>query len=180
MTIRAGLYYYAAEKLEVESDILDKKSGRPLLQSAIEESARLIPPFNVSSRMVDLLFRHGACPNQIYKGFSAWQLILGRPVADPQKSKQERGEQGKIEQDKREQKTREQDIREQLKLICLFLQNGAFVNTNVYKSILERFERFESEYPKETKELQNIIVSKGVVLEHENHPEMIKIPPCTH
>jgi hypothetical protein len=156
LTIRVGLYHYVAKKLEVESDMVDKKSGRPLLQSAIDESTRLIPPFNVSSRMVDLLFRHGASPNQVYKGCSPWQLILGRPRADPHES--------------------EEDRREQLKLMRLFLQNGAFVDMNVYRSISEKF---KSEYPRETTELQDILISKGA-LGHENHPEMIKVSLSIH
>jgi hypothetical protein len=82
IAVSNGLYHYVAQKLEREPDIVRKKTGRPLLLYAVDgvdvdhAVDGRFGKFRQSSKMVDLLLRHGARVKQVYEGDSAREHVL--------------------------------------------------------------------------------------------------------
>jgi hypothetical protein len=145
-----------AHKIECQPDVVRRFPGRPLLEYAIRVSPRRVEvgQFNTSSKMVDLLMQNGADPNQIYGRQSAWGCIL-RMFA----SKSFDDTEGKISS-------------ELVKIVQIFIENGAFVNEEIYEEFSSTFER---KFPEDTKRLQDLMVAKGA-LKEQNRSEMT-MPP---
>jgi hypothetical protein len=145
VAIRAGLHCYVAKKLETKPDLVTRANGRPLLQYATYKSTGLISPLHLSSTMVQLLLSHGAAPNRVYNGMSAWQLLLENPY---------------ISQASTEASNR--DLEEHLKIVRLFLENGAdprqrFSNQNLtVKDNISAL--FQKRFPHKEKELQSLLI----------------------
>jgi hypothetical protein len=145
VVVRNGLYRYLAYKIECQPDVISKKPGRPLLQHAVNSSlSPFIGEFQLSSNMVDLLMQSGADPNQVYRGQSAWECMLGMfadnifdDVDDTYSS-------------------------ELLKIVQIFIENGAVVNKEIYEQISRTFER---DFLEDTKLLQDLMVVKGALKE---------------
>jgi len=141
MVIRNGLYHYAAYKIECEPEVMREPAWRPLLRYALDEWS-LSGDLQVSSKMVNLLMQKGA--NQIFGGLSAWeyvlQMLISRSLDDADSNFSS----------------------ELLKILQIFIENGAIVNKEIYEKISRTFER---DFPGETKRLQDLMVAKGALKE---------------
>jgi hypothetical protein len=141
MVIRNGLYHYAAYKIECEPEVMREDACRPLLRYALDEWS-LNGDLQLSSKMVNLLMQKGA--NQIFGGLSAWEYVL--PILISRSFDEADGNISS----------------ELLKILQIFIENGAIVNKEIYETISRTFER---EFPGETKRLQDLIVAKGALKE---------------
>jgi hypothetical protein len=153
VVVRNGLYHFLAHKIECQPDVISKNPGRPLLQHAVNSSlSPFIGEFQLSSNIVDLLMQNGADPNQIYGDQSAWGCILSTfadhlfdDAADKFSS-------------------------ELLKIVQIFIENGAHVNKEIYQKITKAL---EAVFPEEAKRLQDLMVAKGA-LKEENRSQWIE------
>jgi hypothetical protein len=114
--------------------------------------------------MVDLLMQNGARPNYLYHGKTAWDSVL-QNLGNQRKSIYLPGF---------------EDVgcnvsSELLKIVQIFIENGAIVNEEIYKQISRAFER---EFPAETKRLQDLMVAKGA-LKRENPSTLKEEARCT-
>jgi hypothetical protein len=164
VAVRAGLHQYVGRKLELDPNFIRKPDGRPLIFYAVEESTGLSTPFNLSARMIQLLLHHGACPNEVYEAYSAWDVILERLVqivARWEKSDWSRTE--------------------LLKIVRLFLQHGANPRQKIFghsgmtvSGVITG--SFQIDFPEETRELQQLLKSLDPVDDEETECSMIKSP----
>jgi hypothetical protein len=151
LAIRLGLCNYVAKKIEEAPDIVTpKRLGRPLLHYAVKASG-LIYDLRISSRMIQLLLGHGACPNRVYEGSSAWELFRKIVWVD----------------------TRNENRHEYLKIMQIFLQNHADPEQSVPKSALGIKGlidyHFREDVPVEAKELQQLLESRmRIAMEKKN------------
>ncbi|KAN0092090.1 hypothetical protein V8E51_017937 [Hyaloscypha variabilis] len=146
LAIRNGLYHYVAHKIEFDPDVVRKKAGRPLLEYAILPDLDLFGLLDLSSKMVGILLQHGSHPNQVYKGDCAWHSILRRLRNTNRKRD---GDRLVIQ--------RNHESLEMLKIIQLFIENGA----NIYQDTYERvFRNFMADFPEETMQLHALMVVK--------------------
>ena len=150
MVIRNGLYHYAAYKIECQPDVMREDADRPLLRYVLDEWS-LDGDLQLSSKMVDLLMRNGAY--QISGSLSAWEYVLEILV-----SRSFDDADGNISS-------------EVLKIVQIFIENGAVVNKEIYEQISRTFEH---DFPEDTKRLQDLMVAKGA-LQDETQSSMATI-----
>ncbi len=142
LVVLNGLYHYVAHKIECQPDLIHKKNCRKLLQYAVcSWSSPIIGEHRLSSNMVDLLMQNGADPNQIYQDESAWEFILEMAVQSMVYFA-------------------EDNSSELLKIVQIFIENGAIVNKEIYEKISRAVEPV---FPGETKRVQDLMVAKGAL-----------------
>ncbi|KAH8769422.1 hypothetical protein F5882DRAFT_508227 [Hyaloscypha sp. PMI_1271] len=152
VAIRCGLYHYVAHKIDSQPDLVRMKEGCPLLRYAVQESIFLVGRYRLSSQIVELLLHNGSCPNQIFDGDSAWDIIQ-KGLETLTFSLSEAKAKGDTI---RNEIKRENESPELLKTTRIFLLNGAVVNRRVYKIL----RGLESEFPDDAKELRAIAVAQ--------------------
>ncbi|PMD33834.1 hypothetical protein L207DRAFT_535085 [Hyaloscypha variabilis F] len=146
LATRNGLYHYVAHKIECDPNVVRKKAGRPLLEYAVVQNLDVVGNLQLSSKMVGMLLQHGSHPNQVYKGDCAWHSILRRLRNTNRKRD---GDRLVIQ--------RNHESLEMLKIIQLFIENGA----NIYQDTYERvFRNFMADFPEETMQLHALMVVK--------------------
>jgi hypothetical protein len=150
LAIRSRLYHYVAHKIESQPDVVRMKEGCPLLRYAVQTSIGLLSDHRLSSRIVELLLRNGSCPNQIYNGDSAWDIIQGRLESLTTRLSCAEGDhlRNEIKWD--------YEWPELLKATRIFLLNGAVINGRVYNIL----RGLESKFPNNAKELRAIAVAQ--------------------
>jgi hypothetical protein len=86
--IHSDLELYIENKIKRNVSLVLNRKGRPLLHYAVDKTSYVeyrddgkLTCINVST--VASLLGFGADPNQVYEGASAWQLLLGVIVKDP-------------------------------------------------------------------------------------------------
>jgi hypothetical protein len=151
LAIRCGLYHYVAHKIESEPDIVRMKEGYPLLRYAVQTGIGLHGDQRLSSRIVELLLHNGSCPNQIYDGRSAWDVIQERLETLTFRLSWTKAMGDAI----RDETKRKHESPELQKTTRIFLLNGAVVNRRVYKIL----RGLESEFPDDAKQLRAIAVA---------------------
>ena len=150
LAIRCGLYHYVAHKIESQPDVVRMKEGCPLLRYAVQTSIGLVSDHRLSSRIVELLLRNGACPNQIYNGGSAWHFVQGRLESLTTRLSCTKGDH------LRDTIKWGYEWPELRKVTRIFLLNGAVINKNVYRIL----RGLESGFPDDAKELRAIAVAQ--------------------
>ncbi|KAE9366867.1 hypothetical protein N431DRAFT_471897 [Stipitochalara longipes BDJ] len=155
---RNGLYYYMAHKIECDPNVVRKKAGRPLLEYAVLQDLELAGKLQLSSKMVAMLLQHGSHPNEIYKRDCAWYSILRRL-----RNTNCRGDGNRVVIRK---------SLEMLKIIQLFVENGAAVHHDTHERITKTF---MGRFPEETMRLQALLVAKRA-LKEKKRSEKKNIP----
>jgi hypothetical protein len=143
IAISNGLHHYVAQKLERQSNKVWSKTGRPLLQYALDSPT--VGELRLSSEMVDMLLLHASRLNQAYEIRSAWFIIL--------KKLTEFGN-GLL----RPREVREYASLELLKIVRIFVSTGVVVP----KDIHEKIDRaYGDSFRAEVRQLHSFIVAIG-------------------
>jgi hypothetical protein len=151
LAIGCGLYHYVAHKIESQPDVVRMKESGPMLRRyAVQKHYGLHGHHRLSSKIVELLLHNRSCPNQIYGGYSAWDIIQGRLESLTTRLSCTEGDH------LRNVIKRDYEWPELLKATRIFLLNGAVINGRVYKIL----RGLESEFPDDAKELRAIAVAQ--------------------
>jgi len=169
LAIRCGLYHYVAHKIDSQPDLV-LKEGCPLLIYAVQRNIGLAGAYRLSSQIVELLLHNGSCPNQIYDGHSAWDLIQERLEKLTLKLSKAKA----MNDDFRDGINLRNKSPELLKTTRIFLLNGAVVNRRVYKIL----RGLESEFPDDAKELRAIAVAQEAQNNQASGRRILNIIRC--